>query len=399
MVLLALRNVIRRKNRAFVAVVITMVTMFIFTLIWNTYSVIQSGYTLNESRMGADIVIYPASVDGDSQDILYSGVAEMAYLDEAKLMQKLPQDMIAEQTNEFYIQTLPTADCCTADSTLRVVGIDVDTDFIIKPWITKELNGKFDRKDMIIGCDIQTDLGDRTTVMNTLFDIRGELYQTGSSLDQSVFIDIDQAREMAKKTFSSNYFDDRDPDELITCCMIRLKDGVSPEEFTESFHAESLGAKVAVVSEERQKLYEQNQGLLVLMGIFWLATLLVSVLALASLYQTIIRERKREIGYLRAIGMKRSHVIGSLLMEVGIQGGIGGVLGAAIGCGLTGTLLGSLQKICLIPVGEWTGAVMAIHFIGSVAVAIVISLVTTLPSAIRAAGTEVQDSLSEGEMG
>ncbi len=111
MVLLALKNVIRRKNRAFVAVVITMVTLFIFTLIWNTYSVIQSGYTLNESRMGADIVIYPASVDGDSQDILYSGVAEMAYLDEAKLMQKLPQDMIAEQTNEFYIQTLPTAGC------------------------------------------------------------------------------------------------------------------------------------------------------------------------------------------------------------------------------------------------------------------------------------------------
>ena len=88
--------------------------------------------------------------------------------------------------------------------TCRVVGIDVDTDFIIKPWITKELNGKFDRKDMIIGCDIQTDLGDRTTVMNTLFDIRGELYQTGSSLDQSVFIDIYKAREMAKKTFSSN---------------------------------------------------------------------------------------------------------------------------------------------------------------------------------------------------
>lgn len=35
------------------------------------------------------------------------------------------------------------------------------------------------------------------------------------------------------------------------------------------------------------------------MGILWLATLFVSVLALASMYQTIIRERKRKIGYLR----------------------------------------------------------------------------------------------------
>lgn len=399
MVLLALKNVMRRKNRSFVTVMITMVTMFVFTLIWNTYSVIQSGYSLNEKRMGADIVIYPAVVDGDSQDILYSGVAEMAYLDEADLMNHLPDDIIAEQTNEFFIQTLPTADCCTADSTLRVVGIDPDTDFIIKPWITKELSGQFSKKDMIIGCDIQTDLGDKTTVMNTLFDIKGELYQTGSGMDRSVFIDMDQAREMARKTFSSNYFDEKDPDTLITCCMIRLKDGVTPEEFTDRFDADSMGAKVAVVSEERQKLYQQNQGLLRLMGIFWLATLVVSVLALASMYQTIIRERKREIGYLRAIGIKRSHMIGSLLMEVGIQGGIGGILGAAIGCGLTGTLLEQLQNICLLPMGEWTAGRMAVHFAGSVAIAVAISLLTTCPSAMHAVRAEVYSTLSEGEMG
>lgn len=398
MILLAIKNILRRKNRTCLAVVITMITMSIFTLAWNVYTVINSGFELNESRMGADIVLYPATAQNETKDLLYSGVTEMVYMDEENLIESLPQNLISKQTSEFFLQTLPGAGCCATDDTLKIVGIDADTDFIIKPWILKELDGKFSDTDLIAGSDIKADFGDVTTFLNTTFDVKGKLFQTGSGLDDSIFVDINQARMMAKKTFSSNYFNEQNPENIISCYMIKLKEGITTKEFLNQFDAEKQGAKVAVISEEREKLKLQNQGLLKLIWIFWCAIAIITMLALGTIYKVTIQEKKREIGYLRAIGMNKGKVFLSLFLEVGLQGAVGGILGALAGCLLLTPMLEELQKICLVSVGEWTVSTICIHFAESVLVSIIISLLVVLPSILNEGNKEIQSLLSEGEL-
>ena len=60
-------------------------------------------------------------------------------------------------------------------------------------------------------------------------------------------------------------------------------------------------------------------------------SLLISALGIASALLAAIRERRREIGVLKAIGARDSDVLRVFLIEAGLVGFIGGILGATIG--------------------------------------------------------------------
>ena len=77
-------------------------------------------------------------------------------------------------------------------------------------------------------------------------------------------------------------------------------------------------------------------------GIFALAT---GAFIILNSFRTVVSERRRDVGVLRAIGAKRGTVVGMFLMESLIQGIFGTAIGLAAGWALAASGLAALQPI------------------------------------------------------
>jgi putative ABC transport system permease protein len=83
----------------------------------------------------------------------------------------------------------------------------------------------------------------------------------------------------------------------------------------------------SMLTSVRQGLTALLSGVLALMAIMFVSTgLMVSVL-----FSAIITERRRELGLLRAIGARRSQIVGMLLTEAAMATAVGGIAGCVLG--------------------------------------------------------------------
>lgn len=392
---LALKNVFRRKNQVLIAIFVTLISTLVFTVVYNIYKEIDDGIKFNEDRMGADVVIYPAEAESNPQDFLFSGVAEMKYFEEDKLMERIPKDKIEKVTNQFFVKTLPGGVCCGTDKTYRIVGVDGESDFLIKPWLENENIEKIEDGMMVLGQNIGSEFGRKAFLLNNVFDVKGRLYRTGSGFDESIFMDLDTVRDLGKKTFSTDYFDEKDPQKLITTSFIKLKDGVDVNEFIDNLNVEGFGAKAIHVSQVRDIVKEQANSFLLLFLIFALLVFLITAIAISTLYNMIAKERKTEIGYLRSIGLSKKKVLQESFLEVLIQSGTAGLIGAVLGGLSTVFITERIRKLMALPLGIDVNQII-ISMVLSLVFAIVISLLATIRPILKNSSIEPSQAITGG---
>ncbi len=77
----------------------------------------------------------------------------------------------------------------------------------------------------------------------------------------------------------------------------------------------------------RQGLAVLLDGMLGLMVVMFASTALM----VAVLFSAIITERRRELGLLKAIGARRSQIVGMLLCEAALATAVGGLIGCVLG--------------------------------------------------------------------
>ncbi|WP_055078244.1 ABC transporter permease [Lagierella massiliensis] len=392
---LALKNVFRRKNQVLIAIFVTLISTLVFIVVYNIYKEIDDGIKFNEDRMGADVVIYPAEAESNPQDFLFSGVAEMKYFEEDKLMERIPKDKIEKVTNQFFVKTLQGGVCCGTDKTYRIVGVDGESDFLIKPWLENENIEKIEDGMMVLGQNIGGEFGRKAFLLNNVFDVKGRLYRTGSGFDESIFMDLDTVRDLGKKTFSTDYFDEKDPQKLITTSFIKLKDGVDVNEFIDNLNVEGFGAKVIHVSQVRDMVKEQANSFLLLFLIFALLVFLITAIAISTLYNMIAKERKTEIGYLRSIGLSKKKVLQESFLEVLIQSGTAGLIGAVLGGLSTVFITERIRKLMALPLGIDVNQII-ISMVLSLVFAIVISLLATIRPILKNSSIEPSQAITGG---
>ncbi len=128
-------------------------------------------------------------------------------------------------------------------------------------------------------------------------------------------------------------------------------------------------------------------------SMFDVMVVLAVVVASLGIVNTLtmnVLERTREIGMLRAIGMTRKQVIHMILAEAGLMGVIGGILGLAFGI--------LLARIFLVGMATMSGyrlnfIVPISGVITGIVVALVVSQITAIQPAKRAAKTNVLEAI------
>ncbi|MBN2453973.1 ABC transporter permease, partial [Candidatus Woesearchaeota archaeon] len=187
----------------------------------------------------------------------------------------------------------------------------------------------------LIGYNVAKDLFDEEirlknsiTIEDKKFRVIGIFEETGIELDNRIYIPLKEAREI---------FDQQD---TVNALVVRLLPGVDINEAAEEIDqklSKSYDEEAYDVFTPQQILDQINEILSVInivLGGIAAISLLVGAIGIMNSMFTSVLERTRQIGAMKAIGAKNSHIFSIFIIEAGLMGLAGGIMGAAIGSGM-----------------------------------------------------------------
>ena len=131
---LPVKNLMRRPGRT---AALVLLTAFLALSVFGGSVVVrslQSGLESLEARLGADIIVMPATAESkvSFKNMLLQGTTGAFYMDASVLDQVREVEGVAIAAPQTFLASLK-ADCCAVK--VQVIGIDPATDFTVKPWI------------------------------------------------------------------------------------------------------------------------------------------------------------------------------------------------------------------------------------------------------------------------
>ena len=331
MKLLIWKNIIGRKGQTMVTLLTAGTALFLFTVILGVLTLIQTGLYTAKERCGADILIQSEEVRLSDRGMLFSGEPVNSYLPASMAEELKEMDEVEEVSTQFYAHTLQDS-CCSTEQAVRLVGIEDETDFTIKPWLQQHGMSTLKKNQVIVGSKIPKQLGNVMTVVTRKYEIVGTLAETGTSVDETVFLRMDEARDLAQNIYDlMPLWETIDPEETVSAILIRTKQGESPKEVGDKIAQRYSGIKVAVPSGILEDY---------LNGIYWFKRVLfvmglllffITGISFFGRFADIVQIRKKEIGLLRTMGVTAKEIFFSLLMEYTCSILLGGSMGCLIG--------------------------------------------------------------------
>lgn len=317
---IAIQSVRRRKGRfAFVLSAIALGVGTIVALVALTRTMAREvGDELD--RFGANILITPKS---DVYDLSYGAVAlggltvtgERLTRDDVDAVRTIPH-----RRNISVVSPKLVGVASVADAPVVLIGTAVAQEPGLKPWW--HINGSIPRspREMILGSDaaaaLGATIGSELSVGGNPLRVAGILAPTGSIDDRAAFVELDIAQHALGR-----------PGDVALIEVSALCRGCPIEEIVEQIAASIPHAKVTPI---RQAVAAREQAVAQLSRFAYaVATLLVLVgtLVVASTAMASVTERTQEIGVLRAVGFRQSHVATVILIETVLVTAVGGLIG------------------------------------------------------------------------
>lgn len=121
-------------------------------------------------------------------------------------------------------------------------------------------------------------------------------------------------------------------------------------------------------------------------------------MALVGRFASLARERKKEIGLLRAIGVQKISVSWLIILESGILAGTGGLLGSVAGVFAASPLLKIMAQSIQLPVTQWSIAAALTSAFEGLLLALLLGLASSAYPAWRSTVMSPQETVSRGEL-
>lgn len=390
----AWKNITRRTKTMGALFLCVLVSVFSVVLVWTSYDTVKSGIELSKSRMSADVMVFPYETELSDVSMLYSGIAQSVYMDDS-VADALSNEYVERIASQFYLQTLPTAGCCTITKEMRLVGVNWENDFTVHSYLKNKTIEYLGDKEIILGSNVEIE-DENTLILNLPVKVVGVLDTTGTYLDDSIILSMDQLRQLAKINFPDNYFGGKKPAESITCALVELKEGVDPQKYMEA--VEEVQARKVLISSTANTVQNEISVLFGLLSGAALVILLLCAAALFSQLQALIHSRYQEIGYLRSIGMKQMDTCKLFVLEIGIVVAAAGMLASVIGLIVARFTIAWVRQYMPLPVVNWTAGFLLLHFGGGVLLTVLISLISAVLPLRKAVRMTPQEAMTRGEL-
>jgi len=327
---LALRNLQRKPFRTYalaIAVAIAIGAVFATaTILWGVERSLAQGF----SKFGADALVVPKGALVNIKTALLTGEPSTFYMkgDYAEQIRGLAG--VAKVTPQLFLTTAAGSHCIVGNAFL--VGFDPQTDFTVMPWLYQKQEREFARGDVIAGANNNYQVGDVVYFYGETFTVFGKLDRTGIGLyDNAIFLHIDQAYDLidSSKKYAdvpSMGFARGDVSALLVqigstakANLIRFAIAKNPE-----VRVVTAGNIVTSVRQNLTALFTGTVALIVVL-------IIGNILMISAIFSTIVNERKKELGLLRALGARRFSVFNLVLSESVMLTAFGGLIGLGLG--------------------------------------------------------------------
>ncbi len=321
-----------------------------FTLIFFTGSMFvanwQTGLESLSARLGADMLVVPQGQGKKIENVLLRAEPSTFYIDQSMVdvVKKVPG--AAAVTPQLFISSMD-AQCCSVK--VQLIGMDWDSDFVVKPWLKGKLDRPLKDNEIIVGNYIVGGVGAKLKFFDQEFTIVAELAPSGMGFDSSIFMTMAAARALGEK---------KDPDEAkaiaqsVSAVLVRVTPGTDPLHISDGVLDQlGLGANVnfvfasAMMSDTAAKLRQLLNAMLTVGGVLWLAALAI----LFTVFSFAFNERALERATLRAMGASPTFVANVVMLESFFVGVAGSLVGIGLGAVLFTLFTDNLAKVVGLP--------------------------------------------------
>jgi len=392
---LALKNI---TGSGFRSVAIFLCVMGIAGFLLSTTLIIRgSQYSLTSAiqRLGADIIVVPQGAEDKVESALLMGKPTNVWMPKDNLAQIAAIPGVDVVSPQIYLGSMYGASCC-AVSEMFMVAFDPKTDFTITPWLIKNLGRELGKGESIGGTYVFVPEGDtKIKLYGYYLSLDGNLEATGTGIDQTMFLTIDTAEEMAKSSVTTAEEPLVIPQDSISTIMVKVTPGADIHKVALDILSKTTGMFPIESPNLFGAFRNQMNGLL--WGFFALSIViwLIAAMMLAVNFSMAANERKREMAVLRAVGASPGFVFRLVLTEAGILAVTGSILGIAVAS--TGFFLfkdaiaASLKMPFLFP----SITSFAVLFGAGVGLALVTVALAALVPAIRISKQELAIAMRE----
>ena len=400
MLMLIWKNITRRRTQSVLTVTITMLTVMVFVMVLGVFQTVNQGLALSRERLGADAVLIPKYASADGSDLLFTAIPENIYMPIEVVEQAKELDGVAAMTPQFYCQTLALS-CCEPGEEARIIGYDSATDFILKPYLDEEHQNGITAEQLLVGSNFEEDdlVGYNYLVLGRKFKVAAMLQATGTGMDSTFFMDIKTAQDMCLESeVLCQDWTTKDPHDYISVIMIKFADGTDPEAFVKQVEESGMEAKCLLTGDTIASLQSQLEVTMQVMFALWIASLLIAVLSLVGRFNALAKERKKEIGLLRAIGLKKGQVFGLIIGETCTMAVMGGLLGSGIALVCMNPIIDMLKDAFKLSPSVWSNSLALLCGGAGVLLAAVLGFVSAVTPAVKSASMDPQAAITQGEV-
>jgi len=313
-------------------------------------SSLRTGLGSLENRLGADIMVVPyeATTQKKFENIVLQGATGYFYMDNKRAEQVMQTEGIKQASAQYFLASTSSSCCSVA---VQIIGFDPETDFTITPWVKKSYGSQLKKYDVVVGNDLNAFVGDSIQFFGVECHVAAKLERTGTSFDTAAFTNTETIKELINTSVvkKMNSVGDVDPESAVSCLMINVAEGYTPEQVVNDINLHVKKVK-AIRSEELISGVSQSlDGVCEVIGIMTAAVWLLGLVILILAFTMSINERKKEFAVLRVIGASRAGLAGIVLKEACLSCLLGSVVGAGLGLLVIIPFNGFIEQLMGLP--------------------------------------------------
>lgn len=302
-----------------------------FVLFSGTFLVksLNDGLTSLSDRLGADIIVVPQGYDSKIEGALLRGEPNTFYFDIEAVDRIRKIEGVSNASPQLFIATL-SAGCCSFP--LQIIGVDFETDFNVKPWLSKQLKLPLKNNEIVVGSNIVGNVRGEVKFFSQPFVIAGRLSKTGMGFDNSVFMTMENARRLSKEYERIMQHPIAHNEKLISSVMVKIKTGFNAKAIAKKISAEFKGEQVyPLISKQMMNNISSGiENLTLYIRILIIALYILSFVVLVVSFSSIFNERRSEFAMMRIVGATKTWIMLLASLEAFIISSVSAFLGTII---------------------------------------------------------------------
>lgn len=374
---LIINSLSRRRVQSIATVTAVAISVAILFTLYLLYLRLSLGIDEGERRLGADLLVVPASTIVEPETLLFTGQPYNVYMGKELGAQIAAIPGVRRVTPQFFAQTLNET-CCSLTGATKLIGFDPKSDWLVSSWVRQIPGATLAADQVMVGSNVKGFSGQSATILKQQVRVARVLEPTGTTLDYSVLMSIDATRALAKKVpYFQVFLGNNRVEDLVSAILVDLSDGADPAVAAKAIERTG-NVRVIQASSVLARLKHQMQLLFSVMVGGAVLAVAGSIFQLFGRFFSLAWERKGEWGLYRALGATRGDLKRLVAGEALLLTSAGIPPGLALGFFLNHLLIATLQKEKAFPLIEPAPAVVAAGMAGLGALFLLVGLLATV---------------------